>query len=306
MSFNITTVNLSSLDLNLLVVLDAVLIEGSATRAAARLHVTQSAVSNALARLRRILDDPLVLRTRRGLTPTARALALRSQLRDGLSQLQRVVEPAMPFDLRASRRQWSLAFAEHHGPVVLPPLMARLRKDAPNASLRVITLDAMSASQLLENGEVDLHIGIPGTLPSGWRAETLYEDDPVGIARRGHPRVRQRLSIERFVELPQIQLRVTSNRGREVDDVLAARGFTRQVMLTVPHLSSVFAVVAETDCIAVVGRRQAELHAARHALRIFEVPLKLPRLKVGMHWHARADRDESVIVLRKMLRECLG
>lgn len=297
--------NLSTFDLNLFVVLQAVLAEGSATRAAARLHVTQSAVSNALARLRALLGDPLVLRTRRGLIPTPRALALQPQLEAALATLEAVTRESPRFDARTTTREWAMSFAELYGPILLPALVARLRVEAPNASLRVVTLEHMAATDALATGEIDLYVGIPGKHSPAWRDEPLFADDMVGIMRKDHAAARRRMTLATFLRLPHVQGRVMPNRGREVDDALARRGLARRVVLTVPHYGAICAVVAASDCLAVVSGKLARYYAARFPLRVFTLPLTLPKLMVSMHWHMRADRDPAVLALRGFVREIL-
>ena len=299
-------VNLGSVDLNLFVVLHAVLEERSATRAAARLHLTQSAVSNALARLRVLLGDQLVVRTGRGLTPTPRALAMQPQLEAALKALEGVAQDLTNFDLATSTREWVMAFAELYGPFLLPALLHRLQQEAPNTSLRVMTLDQMYATGALARGELDLYLGIASKLPAGWRSEPAFADDTVGIMRADHPAARQPMTLERFVSLPHAHVRVTPERGREVDDALARVGHMRRLMLIAPHFSSVIAVVESSDCVAAVPRKLANHYAQRLALSIFELPLTLPKHEVNLHWHARADADPGVIALRAMVRDILG
>lgn len=303
--YDIYIMNLVSVDLNLFVVLHAVLEERSATRAAARLHLTQSAVSNALARLRVLLGDQLVVRTGRGLTPTPRALAMQPQLDAALKALEGAAQDLTNFDLAASTREWVMAFAELYGPILLPALRERLQQEAPNTSLRVMTVDQIDAAGALARGELDLYLGIPSKLPAGWRSEPAFTDDTVGIMRANHPAARQPMTLERFVDLPHAHVRITPERGREVDNALARVGHTRRLMLIVPHFSSVFAVVESSDCVAAVPRTLANYYAQRLALSIFEIPLTLPKHEVNLHWHARADADPGVIALRTMVRDIL-
>ncbi len=295
--------NLASVDVNLFVVLHAVLEERSATRAAARLHLTQSAVSNALARLRALLGDQLVVRTGRGLTPTPRAVAMQPLLDAALKALEGAAQNLTNFDLATSTREWVMAFAELYGPLLLPALLFRLQQEAPNTSLRVMTVDQMEATGALARGELDLYLGIAGKLPAGWRSEPAFADDTVGIMRADHPAARRPMTLERFLGLPHAHVRVTPERGREVDDALARLGRTRRLALIVPHFSSVFAVVESSDCVAAVPRRLADYYAQRLALRIFKLPLTLPKHEVRLHWHARADADPGVAALRAMVRD---
>jgi DNA-binding transcriptional LysR family regulator len=156
-------VNIASVDLNLFVVLHAVLEERSATKAAARLHLTQSAVSNSLARLRLLLGDPLVVRAGRGLSPTPAALAVQPRLEAALHLLEGIVHDLDDFDMSSTTREWVIAFAELYSPLLLPELQRRLQREAPHSSLRVMTLDRISATDALATGELDLYLGVPTT-----------------------------------------------------------------------------------------------------------------------------------------------
>ncbi len=295
--------NISRMDLNLFVVLQAVLAERSATRAAARLHVTQSAVSNALARLRSVLGDQLVVRTHRGLMPTPRAIQLQPQLDTALAALESVIQESASFDLGSSTREWAMSFAEHYAPLLLPALVRRLRDDAPNTSLRVIALDRMMATDALATGDIDLYMGIPGRRPAAWRMEALFDDETVGVMCKDHPLARARMTLERFVALPHVQARIVPERGREVDDALARVGRSRRIAVVVPHFGSVFPVVAASDCIATVSRRLALYYAKQLPIRVFNLPIDLPNLAVGLYWHVRADADPGVRALRGIIRD---
>lgn len=301
-TYIITRMNITRIDLNLFVVLQAVLDERSATRAAARLHVTQSAVSNALARLRSILGDQLVVRTRRGLMPTPRALQLQPQLEAALTALEGVTREST-FELRSSTREWAMSFAEHYAPLLLPTLARRLRDEAPNTSLRVIALERMFATDALATGDIDLYLGIPGRHPAAWRMETLFEDETVGVMQKHHPLARARMTLDRFAALPHVQARIVPERGREVDDALARVGRSRRIAVVVPHFGAVFPVVAASDCVAAVSRRLALYYAKQLPIRIFTLPIELPRLAVGLYWHVRADADPGVRALRGIVRD---
>lgn len=294
------------MDLNLFVVLHAVLEEQSATKAAARLHITQSAVSNSLARLRVLLDDPLVVRSGRGLTPTPRALAVAPRLAAALSALEAVADDVTAFDLTTTARDWSMAFAELYGPLLLPALTARMRRDAPHASLRVMTLDRMTATDALATGDLDLYLGVAASLPAAWHSEPAFTDDIVGIARSRRDVGRQPLSAQRYVDLPHVHVRVMPERGGEVDDALARAGLTRRVVVTVPHFSSAVAVIADGDCVASMPRRLADHYARTLGLYVFDIPLDLPAYDVRLHWHARSAADPGVAALRSMVHAALG
>ncbi|ART72913.1 LysR family transcriptional regulator [Mycobacterium dioxanotrophicus] len=298
--------NLSGVDLNLLVVLQAVLEERSATKAAARLHLTQPAVSNALARLRVLLGDPLVVRSGRGLSPTPAALAIQPRLDTALRLVDGIVHDLDDFDIATTTREWVIAFADLYGPLVLPGLDRQLQQKAPRSSVRVTPLDRISVVDALATGEIDLYLGIPTTVPSAWHSEPAFADDTVGVIAAHHPDARSVMTLERFIELPHVHVRISPGRGREVDDALARLGRTRRISLTVPHYSSLFPVVENGHCIAVAPRRLARYHARNSAISLFELPLALPPYDVRLFWHERVDNDAGTAALRSILREVLA
>ncbi len=184
--------SLSTLDLNLLLVLDTVLRERSVAQAARRLHVTPSAISNALAKLRAALGDPLLTRRGRGIVPTPRAEELAPTLARALAELERVVRPT-PFDAVTCSRTFTLAMADAGQVASLPAIAVALTKAMPNARLRVVGIDSLLALGDLSSNEVDLHFGIRATGP-GIHAEALYDEPTLLVARAAHPAGRAKLS----------------------------------------------------------------------------------------------------------------
>ncbi|TRW83338.1 LysR family transcriptional regulator [Mycolicibacterium sp. 018/SC-01/001] len=297
--------NLTGVDLNLLVVLYAVIEERSATRAAARLHLTQPAVSNALARLRVLLGDPLVVRSGRGLSPTPAALAVQPRLDEALRLVQGIVQGLDAFDLSTTTREWVIAFADLYGPLLLPGLDRTLHRHAPRSRLRVQAVDRISVADALASGEIDVYVGIPATRPAAWHSEPAFSDDMVGVIASHHPDATAAMTLERFVDLPHAHVHISAGRGREVDDALARAGLTRRIRITVPHYSSLFPVVENGHCIGVAPRRLAEFHARTSAITLVEIPLELPTYDVRVFWHTRSDNDPGVTAFRRILDEVL-
>ncbi|HET7541141.1 MAG TPA: LysR family transcriptional regulator [Polyangiaceae bacterium] len=293
--------NNTALDLNLLPVLDAVLRERSATRAAAKLGLTQPAVSNALARLRRTFADPLVVKSHRGLTPTPRALEIQVELSEALRRLERAVRPSEPLSLLTTERQWALSFADHYGSLLLPPLMRWMATNAPRASLKLLPLERMLFEDALASGGVDLYVGIPGVPMPGCRTRHFFDDELVCVGSSSAAPVR---SLEQFLARGHVKIQLSPGRGNEVDDALAALRRTRRVVLTLAHFSSALAVVEHSELLTVVPRNLAEVHGER--LRVMRVPLSLPRLSVSMFWHRRVHEDLGVKALRQALLGFVG
>ncbi|MFO0750291.1 MAG: LysR family transcriptional regulator [Myxococcota bacterium] len=302
-----TNVNtLAALDLNLLVVLDAVLATGSATRAAQRLNVTQSAVSNALRRLRDALGDPLVVRSARGLTPTPRAAAmaptLRAWLAGGLALVSERAPDADSAD--ALVRRFTIATTDALAATLMPRLLPRFAKAFPRARLRVMTVDRVVLQGGLAGGEADLLVGAPPTLAPGCRSEPLYRDRMVCILRADHPT--RRLTLEAYASLPHCEVALFGEPHDQVDRALARVGRSRSVLVAVPHFAVVPVVVAASDCVATLPERVARAFMGPRALRVAKPPVAVTSEQIVTVWHRRVDDDGAVTQLRALLRAAAG
>lgn len=293
----ITVVNLSTVDLNLLVVLHHVLRERSATRAARRLGVTQSAVSNALVRLRELFHDPLVVRHARGLAPTPRAESLAPRLSRLLEEAGALLD-AQGFDPATSTREFTLACADYYGMVVVPPLAAALREQAPRATLRVLTLDQLVAGGGLAR-EVDVHVGRPPTLPAGCRVQSLFEERFVCVTRK--TKAAARMSLREFAAAEHVRVQVLDAVRDPIDVALQARGIERNVALTVAHFSLAPLVVLRTGWIATMSERLARLYAGFLPLTLRAPPFALSARPVQMIWHERTHADPATRFFRALV-----
>lgn len=287
--------------MNLLHVVATVLRERSATKAAARLHVTQSAVSNALRRARAIFGDPLVTREPHGLAPTARGLALLQPLQAWVEEARRLVGDAPVFDAARSTRTFTIACTDAIALTLLPALVRRLRAAAPCTRLRLLTLERLLAEEPLGRGECDLLIGIPPVVPPGHAAELVYRDPFACLVRRDHPAVTARLSLERFASLPHAELALFGTNDDTIDRALARHGKAREIAFSLPHFSAVPLAVMESDAVATLGRRVARAFAERYPLRVLTPPVKLPPMSIRQVWHRRAESDPAVAFLRKLV-----
>ena len=260
------------MDLNLLLVLDTVLAERSVARAARRLHVTPSAVSNALARLRATLDDPLITRKGRGIVPTPRAAALAPGLARALRDLERTVLGG-DFDPATAERELTLAVADAGQVVSLPPIVARLAIDMPRVRLRVVSIDTLFSLGGLASTEVDVAIGV-GERGPGIHVQPLYEERTVLVARAGHPRARRKLTKAALAALRHVDVHVAPGRGsKALAAAYAALGVARDIAIVVPTFAAAAAVVAATDHVASLPATFVDLLGARLGLRRVATPL---------------------------------
>jgi len=290
---------MSTPDLNLLLTLDAVLSEGSVTRAARRLRLSPSAMSRALARLRDATGDPLLVRAGRALVPTPRALELRGQVSHLVEQATAVLRPAEKIDLTQAARSFTLrtreGFVENFGAL----LLARARAEAPGISLHFVH-KANKDSSDLRDGRVDLETGVIGkaTGPEV-RARVLFKDRFVGVVRSGHPLVNGRMSALRYAQGQHISVsRLGMGKG-SIDDALSALGLEREVATVVDAFSSALALARGSDLIASVPERQTEM--LRQGMHTFALPLAAPEVTVSMLWHPRYDADQAHRWLRELV-----
>ena len=302
---SITTVNTSirNLNLNLLLVLDALSREQNVTRAAKRLGLTQSAVSNALGQLRQALGDPLFVRSRRGVVPTERALALAGPVRQALGIVESALAGTGAFEPGTTTRSFVIAASDYTEYVVLPALLRRLEREAPRVRLEVRAWGAHEVPPALEAGEVDLMLGYYGALPPGHHEQALFEEEYVCIVKQRHPSVRRRLTLKRYLALNHVLVTQRPGSLGSVDVALARLGLTRNVGARVSHFLMVPHLVAQTDMVAALSRRIAEPAARSLGLGLYPPPLDLPKSRVGQVWHERTASDAGNRWLRRVVSE---
>ena len=269
--------NLARIDLNLLVLFEAVLEERHVGRAAIRLHVSPSAVSHGLGRLRRLMNDPLFLRQPKGVVPTERAKLLATPVADILDRARQVLANAEGFDPRKSVRRFVIGAPDAVTAVILPSLLEELRRDAPGIDLGVRNLVGQFQASLRELDERSLDVALLPieNIPARFVTRTLFEDEGFVIVRRaGHP-IGKRLTLARYCAAPHVLISVSGDPHGMVDTILEKRGLSRRVMLTVSNFMQALAVVAESDLVAAIPRRFAARYAARYRVVVAEPPIPL-------------------------------
>ena len=302
----IMPVNLSSIDLNLFLVLHAVLEERSATRAAARLNVTQSAVSNGLSRLRRLLGDPLVVRHGRGLVPTPRAEELEPLLREATERLSLAIG-RRGFVAAETTRTFTMALSDNYQACYVPGIPRAFAARMPRATLSVVSADYLAASDGLASGDVDLAFSPEQAVEPGMRSAALFEEQAALIVRRDHPRVRTRMTRELFNDLPHVDVHVVLGRPGAGHRV-AQRGWERahvrrRVVLTVPYFIIAAMAAAETDCVAALPDRMADRCVQLLPLKRVQAMFPLPRVNTVMVWHERTNSDPGAKLFRDIVIE---
>ena len=297
--------NTKRLDLNLLVTLEALLVEQNVTRAANRLHLSQPAVSAQLSRLRDMFEDPLLVPAQRGMIPTAKALDLLEPLRQALDHVRATVARNSDFDPARARLTVNIACTDYLQSALAQPLILELRARAPGVRVALRNLDVLQLEAQLARGEVDLALLTPGAAATGLRSRHLFDERYVLIGRKGHPRLRRNLSVEQFAQLEHI---VVSLRGGSfvtpVDQALAALGYRRRVVLSAASFLQLPQIVAQSDFVALVPQRLVRDRGGE--LKIVECPFPLPGFEVGMVWHERNHGHQGQRWVREMLAELVA
>jgi DNA-binding transcriptional LysR family regulator len=262
-------IDLSRVDLNLLVLFDAVMQERHVGRTALRLHLSPSAISHGIARLRRLLNDPLFLKHPKGVVPTERADALAVPIGEILTGVRHVVANASDFDPARSTRRFTIGAPDAVLGVVLPPLLATLATRGPKIDLNLRTTLPQVALDELDGRHADLVLQPLADVPARFASTPLYEEDFAIALRKRHP-LAPRLTLAGYCSAAHVLVSVTGDPHGNVDVALAKLGRSRRVAITVPNFLLALALVAETDLIAAVPRR-----AAAYARR-FDVVLANP------------------------------
>ncbi len=277
----------------LLVVLDVLLEEGNATRAAARLGVTQSSVSHSLRQLRTTLGDELFVRSGRRLLATPRAEELREPLHALLEQLGALVREGTRFEAKTSTRRLVVMASDLFTSSVLPRLMRHILRRAPEMSVS-IRGPGPQVFGALEHGGVDLLFGGPPDPPRGISGRLLFRDGFTCLVRRDHPRVRRRLDLDAYLRERHVLVTPTSKLGSALDDRLNQLGRRRDIALTLPHFVAAGLVVAETDLVTTLPTRTAVPLARNLGLRRLAPPLPDLEYEIHAYWHRRVAHDPAV------------
>jgi len=292
--------NVRDVDLNLLRVFDAVLREAGVTPAAATLGLTQPAVSNALARLRKLFGDALFVRTPSGMEATPFARELAEPVRQALALLESALAHGPGFDPASATRAFRLYMSDVGQVEFLPPLVERVQREAPAIRLEAVALDVDDLGAALAAGGLDLAIGfLPGLGPPV-RRRALFRDPYVCLMRAEHPF--GSLTKKRFLEASHAL--VTYRGGhRVIEEALERAGLARRIALRVPHFTVLPMVLERTDLILTLPARVAKVFERRGALKSLPLPLAIPPAEVAVHWHERFEGDQGNRWLREQVIE---
>jgi DNA-binding transcriptional LysR family regulator len=292
---------LQDIDLNLLVVFNQLLVERRVSRVADNLGLTQPAVSNALARLRKLLGDELFLRTPAGMEPTPFADQLAEPVTYALGTIHSALNQRSTFDPGSSTRSFTVGMTDIGEIYFLPELMDRLRREAPGVSVSTVRNAAVNLRDEMEAGKVDLAIGLLPQLKAGFFQRRLFRQRYVCMFRKGHRLDRKRITLAEFSAAEHLVVVSPGTGHGKVDVLLKRSGIARNVRLTVPHFMAVGHILQATDLIATVPERLAQRMVDPFGLAFITHPAKLPDVAINVFWHAKFHKAPENQWLRALI-----
>ncbi|MDP3795641.1 MAG: LysR family transcriptional regulator [Polaromonas sp.] len=292
---------LKDIDLNLLVIFNQLLTERKVSKVAENLGLGQPAVSNALARLRKLFGDELFLRTSTGMQPTPFADQLAESIGYALGMIHGAVNARNSFDPATSKRTFSIGMTDIGEIYFLPPLMEKIQKVAPAVSISTVRNTSINLKDSMEAGHVDLAIGLLPQLKAGFFQQRLFTQQYVCMFRQGHPLDKKKIQPSDFFAADHVAI-VSAGTGHGiVDEILDKNSPQRKVKLTVPHFVAVGHILQSTELVATVPERLAERMAIPFNLKYVAHPIKLPQIAINLFWHAKYHKDPANQWLRSLI-----
>ncbi|BDA73417.1 Transcriptional Regulator, LysR family [Calothrix sp. PCC 7716] len=297
------SIDLASIDLNLLVAFEALFEQRSVTAAAKRLYLGQPAMSAALGRLRILFNDELFIRIGREMQPTSKAVAIAPDIFAALRQIRHTIEFSQTFNPISAQRNFAIGSADYTSFVILPKLLEHCREKAPSLNFRMIGFEKDKIGEMLEHGTIELALGVFPNPPRQTICVPLFQERFVGIARKKHPAINNKLiSLETFTNLSHVLVTLRQDATGEIDKILATHNLQRRVQLTTPHLLILPAIISSSDMIAAVPYRIGAYFSNLANIEVFELPLETQPWTVSMIWSQLTDKDDANSWLRQTLK----
>lgn len=294
--------DLRNIDLNLLVIFNTLADEEHLTKTAQKLHLSQPAVSNALARLRELFADDLFVRSPKGMRPTAKAKALKQPVRQALEIIQTQLMPPDVFDCATAKDRFAISVNGYAEFVIIPLLIKAFRQQAPSITLEVFPESDAQTPERLRSGELDLaidYLSIPG---KDLVEDYLLDEEMVVVASKGHPQLQGGISLSLYNQLPHVAILPRNHRGSHTEILLGRKQIKRNVILSVSNLISLPPIVANSDLICTLPKRLAEHFVQHLPIAIYPLPFDLDRVPVYMIYHRDQHNNEAHRWLRSQIQ----
>ncbi len=294
--------NIAGMDLNLLVAFEAIYRERNVSRAAERIGLAQPSLSNALSRLRHVFQDELFIRSPQGMMPTARAEEIAPPVIEALAQMRGILAGPGAFDPAHVQQDIVIAAADYFELTILPAFMQYVQTHAPGVRIRTRFLEKNLLVDQLDRREVDLAFGIAGDVPERVKCQSILREQFVCLVREGHKLLKTPLTMDSFLETPQVLFSLRGDARGIVDDELAKQGLKRNVALSVSHFISLAFIIKDSDMIATVPSRMANIMSMYLPVKIIPAPLELPEFTLSLMWSQTMHNDP----LHRWLREAVA
>jgi DNA-binding transcriptional LysR family regulator len=294
--------NIRNIDLNLLVIFNALLEDQSTVKVAKRLALSQPAVSHALNRLRETFDDPLFVRASRGLVATPRALSLAPELNDFILRAEKLLGNAPIFIPKEARVTFRIATTDYFEQIAFPKILKILEKEAPYCQIISRPTKGLLPKEDLETGDIDVAIaGFFGELPDGYHQRELYKDDFVCVARKGHPYLKDKVTLKNYAEQMHVLISMHGDMKSNSSAILKKHKLEQKYLAGSSSFLSPGWIVSETDLLLTCPRKLAESYKIHLPVELFELPFKLNEIKVTQVWHGRNQNEAHHKWLRQMI-----
>ena len=293
--------DLKDIDLNLLVVFNQLLVERGVSKVANNLGLSQPAVSNALARLRKVTGDNLFLRTTKGMEPTPFAQQLAEPIAYALGLIHSAVNQRTSFDPATVKRSFKVGMTDIGEIYFLPKLMEELARVAPGVTMSTVRNTTVNLRDEMEAGHIDLAIGLLPQLKAGFFQRRLFRQRYVCMFRKGHGLDKRKMSLAEFSSAHHVVVVSEGTGHGKVDELLERSGVARNVRLTVPHFVAVGHILQHSDMVATIPERLAQALIGPFGLAYVNHPAMLPEIAINMLWHAKYHKDPANEWLRSLV-----
>lgn len=297
------SMHIGDLDLNLIVVLDALLRERNVSVAADSIGLSQSAMSHSLNRLRHYFDDPLFIRTGRGMAPTPRAVELSASVFAIVETVRDQLVPLAGFDPSRAERMFCLCMTDMAELVFLPPIRKQFSELAPHCAIRTIQVPPKDVKGVLESGEADLAIGSIHSIPNELFQQRLFTHPYICIASSGNQAIGKSLTLEAYTRALHVVVSLSGRHEDAYDKIIEEFGIARKIAIMTPHFLVVPMLIENTDLIATVPRELGTVFAKYKFIKVWPTPIELPRFDLRQHWHPRYHHDAANRWLRRLVAE---
>jgi len=296
--------DLSRVDLNLLVVLDTIFETENLTHAASRLGVSQPTLSSSLNKLRLLLGDELFVRSRGAMRPTERALQFREPLREILDAVRFEIFARAPFDPAEEPGTFTISTTDFGELEALPDIITFLAQEAPGVTVRTILCESSELPKAMDAGEIDLAYGYFADLNEAtFHQQVILEHDAACLVRRDHPRIGQTLTLDDYRDAAHVAASPGNRIGDIISDSLREQGIERRISLAMSHSVYMPFIVSKTELVATLPRPAAEQAAMLYPVNMFETPFPSPKLQLRQVWHRRFDKSPRLKWFRRLVAQ---